>query len=134
MDSRRLLTWLLRLAGVVEILAFFAVVMPRSWMEVSHEWLGMGEMPPGPLVNFIVRQASYVYGMHGVSLLVLATDVVKFRKLIVVNGIAFLLAGPVFFWVDWTAGMQWWWTVSDPLSCAFTGAALLLLNGKRPQD
>jgi hypothetical protein len=36
MTSRRLLMWLLRLAGVCEILAFFAVVMPRSWMEVSH--------------------------------------------------------------------------------------------------
>src|SRR6185436_3692744 len=68
MDSRRLLAWLLRLAGAFEILAFFAVVMPRSWMEVSHAWLGMGVMPDGPLIMFMIRQASYTYGMHGVTL------------------------------------------------------------------
>jgi len=128
MTSARLLAWLLRLVGACEILAFLAVVMPRSWMEVSHTWLGMGVMPDGPLVMFMVRQASYTYGVHGVSLLVLASDVVRFRKLVVLNGIAFLLAGPVFFWIDWTSGMPWWWTVADPLSCAFTGAGILLLD------
>jgi hypothetical protein len=131
MDSRRLLAWLLRVTGAFEILAFIAVVMPRSWMEVSHEWLGMGVMPDAPLVMFMVRQASYVYGMHGVSLLVLASDVVKFRRLIILNGISFLLAGPVFFWIDWTSGMPWWWTLADPLSCAFTGASFLLLALRR---
>jgi hypothetical protein len=131
MDSRRLLEWFLRLAGITEIIAFFAVAMPRSWMEATHAWLGMGAMPDAPLVMFMVRQASYVYGMHGVSLLVLATDVVGFRKLIILNGISFLLAGPVFFWIDYTAGMPWWWTLADPLSCAFTGAVFLVLGGRQ---
>lgn len=128
MNSRLLLVWLLRLVGVTEILAFFAVVMPRSWMEISHTWLGMGVMPDGPLIMFMIRQASYAYGMHGVSLLVLASDVVRFRKLLVLNGISFLLAGPIFFWIDYTTGMPWWWTVVDSLGCGFTGAAILLLS------
>lgn len=59
---------LLRLAGAIEILAFIAVVMPRSWMEISHEWLGLGQMPDGPVLMFLIRQASYTYGMHGISL------------------------------------------------------------------
>jgi hypothetical protein len=134
MTSRQFLAWFLRLAGAVEIFAFIAVFMPRSWMEVSHDWLGMGEMPDGPVLMFLIRQASYVYGFHGVSLLFLASDVVKFRKLIILNGISFLLAGPVFFWIDWTAGMPWWWTLSDPLSCAFTGALLLFLTLGRPSN
>ena len=58
----------LRLAGAFEILAFIAVVMPRSWMEISHEWLGLGQMPHGPVLMFLIRQASYTYGMHGVYL------------------------------------------------------------------
>lgn len=134
MNSRRLLAWLLRLAGTFEILAFIAVVMPRSWMETTHAWLGMGEISSSPLLMFMIRQASYTYGMHGVSLLVLASDVVRFRKLILLNGIAFLLAGPIFFWIDYTSGMPWWWTLADPLSCAVTGAALLLLSGRRTQN
>jgi hypothetical protein len=128
MNSRPLLAWLLRVAGGFEILAFFAVVMPRSWMEVTHAWLGMGEMSSGPLVMFMIRQASFTYGMHGVSLWVLASDVVRFRALVILNGIAYLLAGPIFFLIDWTAGMPWWWTVADALGCGFTGAAILLLD------
>jgi hypothetical protein len=128
MNSQRLQSWLLRLAGAVEILAFVAVVMPRSWMEVSHAWLGMGEMPSGPLIMFMIRQASYTYGMHGVSLWVLASDVVRFRTLTLLNGIAYLLAAPVFFLIDFTSGMPWYWTVSDCLACGFLGAALLLLD------
>ena len=128
MTSRRLLVWFLRLAGAFEILAFFAVVMPRSWMEVSHAWLGMGEMASGPLIMFMIRQASFTYGMHGVSLFVLASDVVRFRALVILNGIAYLLAGPIFFLIDWTAAMPWWWTVADALGCAFAGAVILALS------
>jgi hypothetical protein len=128
MNLRRLQSWLLRITGSVEILAFVAVIMPRSWMEVSHAWLGMGEMASGPLIMFMIRQASYTYGMHGVSLWVVASDVVRFRTLVIFNGVAFLLAGPVFFLIDFTSGMPWWWTVGDTLGCGFFGAALLWLN------
>jgi hypothetical protein len=134
MNSRLLLAWLLRLAGVTEMLAFFAVVMPRSWMEVSHAWLGMGVMPDGPLIMFMIRQASYTYGMHGVSLLVLASDVVRFRKLVILNGIAYLLAGPLFLWIDYTAGIPWWWTVVDTAGCGFTGIAILALARSLPAE
>src|SRR5215210_5303511 len=102
MDRKRQLVWLLRLVGLSEMLAFFAVVMPRSWMEASHAWLGMGEMPRGGLLMFMIRQASYTYGMHGVSLWVLASNVARFRPLILLNGVSFLLAGLVFLAIDYS--------------------------------
>jgi len=126
----RIQAWLLRLAGAVEILAFIAVVMPRSWMEISHAWLGLGEMPGGPLIMFMIRQASYTYGMHGISLWVIASNVERFRALVILNGIAFLLAGPIFFLIDHTSGMPVWWTLGDTLACACFGAALLWLSRK----
>ena len=128
MNQRLLLVWLLRLAGTVEVFAFIAVVMPRSWMETSHAWLGMGQFGDGPLLMFMIRQGSYTYGIHGLSLWVLASDVERFRPLIVFNGVAFLVAAPVFFLIDLTSGMPLWWTVSDPMSCGLLGAALLLLS------
>lgn len=128
MDRKLMQAWLLRIAGLTEILAFIAVVMPRSWMEVSHEWLGMGPMPDGTLLMFMIRQASYAYGMHGVSLLILASDVTRFRRLIVFNGISFLLAGMVFFVIDYSVGMPWWWTIGDSASCFGIGVALLWLT------
>jgi hypothetical protein len=128
MNRKRLQAWLLRLAGAVEILAFISVVMPRSWMEISHEWLGMGAMPDGPLVMFMIRQASYAYGMHGISLWLIASDVDRFRPLVIFNGIAFLLAAPVFFLIDYTSGVPFWWTIGDTLACAFFGVGLLWLT------
>ena len=128
MSSERLQAWLLRLTGLTEILAFIAVVMPRSWMEVSHEWLGLGQMPGGPILMFMIRQASYAYGMHGLSLWLLATDVIRFRPLIIFNGISFLLAGFVFFLIDYTYGLPAWWIVVDSVGCGSFGAAVLLLN------
>ena len=120
--------FLLRLAGSVELLAFLAVVMPRSWMEIAHTWLGMGEMPSGPIIMFMIRQASYTYGMHGISLWVIASDVERFRLLIILNGIAFLIAAPVFFLIDQTSGMPFWWTLGDTFGCGSFGAALLWLS------
>ena len=84
-------------------------------------------MPGGPLTMFMIRQASYSYGMHGVSLWVLSMNVNRFRPLVKLNGIAYLLAGPVFFLIDYSSGMPTWWTISDSLGCALMGAALLLL-------
>jgi hypothetical protein len=128
MNRQRLQSWLLRLAGAVEILAFLAVVMPRWQMEAAHGWLGLGQMAGGPLIMFMIRQASYTYGMHGISLWVLASDVERFRPLVILNGIAYLLAAPVFFIIDYTSGMPLWWTLGDTYGCASFGVALLLLT------
>lgn len=127
MNQQHLLSWLLRLVGTIELLAFVAVVMPRSWMEVSHAWLGLGEMTGGAVTMFMIRQASYTYGMHGISLWILASDVQRFRPLVILNGISFLLAAPVFFLIDYTSGLPLWWTLADAFGCGFFGAALLKL-------
>jgi len=128
MDSERLQAWLLRVAGATEVLAFVSVVMPRSGMEASHAWLGLGEMPGGPVLMLMIRQASYAYGMHGVTLWVLAADVRRFRPLVLLNGVSFLLAAPVFFLIHYTTGMPGWWAAMDTLGCGFFGAALLWLD------
>ena len=125
MNRQRLLPRLLRVAGAFEILAFVAVIMPRSWMEVSHAALGLGEMARGPLLLFMIRQASYVYGMHGISLWVIASDVDRFRPLVLLNGISFVLAGLVFFLIDHFEGMPLWWALADAAGCGCFGALVL---------
>jgi hypothetical protein len=66
--------------------------------------------------------------MHGVSLWVLAADVKRFRPLVWLNGVAYLLAGPVFFIIDHTSGLPLWWGIADSAGCGLFGAALLWLN------
>lgn len=131
MNKQQLLKLLLRVAAIFEMLAFIAVVMPRSWMEVSHEWLGMGQMPDGPLIMFLIRQASYTYGAHGILMWALSLDVDRFRPIIILTGITFLVAAPVFFLIDYTYRMPLWWTLSDPIACGFLGAAILWLTPER---
>ena len=128
MNKKQLQAWLLRIAGTFELLAFFAVIMPRTWMEVAHAWLGLGQMPDGPIIMFMIRQASYTYGMHGVALWVISLNVDRFRLLVVLNGIAYLVAGPVFFLIDYSAGMPLWWTIGDTFGCGLLGAVLLWLS------
>ncbi len=127
MDRQKLLVSLLRVAGSVELLAFIAMVMPRAWMETAHTGLGLGEMPGGPIIMFMIRQSSYVYGMHGVAMWILAGNLERFRPLVIFNGVGFLLAAPVYFIIDYVSGMPWWWTLVDALACGLFGAAVLWL-------
>ncbi len=107
--------------------------LPREWMERSHEGLGMGTMPSGVVVDFMIRQASFFYGMHGVLLWCLARDVVRFQPIVRLIGWTYLLFGPVFLWIDWTTGTPFWWTVCDPLATCLFGAWLLYNDSRLSQ-
>lgn len=91
--------------GSVELAAFVAVAMPRQWMEAGHAWLGLGEIPEGAFGNFIIRPASFTYGLHGVLMWLLSWDVVRFHSLVVFTGISYVVAAPVFLMIDMTSGM-----------------------------
>ena len=39
------------LLGIGSLFALVPVVMPWSWMAATHRWLGLGEMPTGPVVG-----------------------------------------------------------------------------------
>jgi hypothetical protein len=72
MSPHVVLSWVLRISGTAEAGAFFAAAMPRQWMEAAHRWLGLGEMPQGAVADFIIRQASFTYGLHGLLLWLLS--------------------------------------------------------------
>jgi len=112
-DKPRLLAALLRLEGTIEVLAFVAVVMPHAWMAATHRWLGMGELSTFPLLDYMIRSVSLLYGLHGVLLLLLATDVVRFRLLIIYTAASYLLAAVAFTAIDLMNSMPWWWSVSE---------------------
>jgi hypothetical protein len=116
---------LLRLGGLVEMLAFASAVIPRSWMAAAHEWLGMGPFPDAAVVVFMIRQSSFFYGVHGLLLWFLASDVERFQPVVRFVGWAFLSFAPAFFLIDWSSGVPLWWTICDPLACGLFGGAIL---------
>src|SRR5215468_5372863 len=77
--SDRALVLLLRIVGVGALFALVAVFMPVSWMAAAHRWLGLGEMPTGPVVEYLARSLSAFYALVGALCLVLTTDLERYR-------------------------------------------------------
>src|SRR6516165_7659532 len=103
---------LLRIVGVGALFALIAVFMPSSWMAATHRWLGLGEMPTGPVVEYLARSLSAFYAVMGALCLALATDLERYRPLVRFLGLAFALMSVVLLGVDVAAGMPSWSSAS----------------------
>jgi hypothetical protein len=101
------------LGGIPGLLALVPVFMPFSWMVDTHRWLGLGEMPTGPIVEYLARSLSAFYALVGALCLVMASDLDRYRPLVRFFGVCLALLGIVFTGVDLAAGMPWWWTVIE---------------------
>jgi hypothetical protein len=103
----------LRCLGVGSLFALFAVFMPSSWMASAHRWLGLEEMPTGPVVEYLARSVSAFYALFGALCLVVASDLERYRPLVRFLGMAFALMSVVLIGVDLAAGLPWWWSASE---------------------
>jgi hypothetical protein len=117
----------LRTLGVGSLFALVPVFMPFSWMATAHHWLGLGEMPAAPVVEYLARSASALYALFGALFLMVASDLDRYRPLVQFLGVAFTLLVPVFLFIDLAAGMPWWWTASEGPGSIVVGAVLFLL-------
>jgi hypothetical protein len=118
---------LLRIVGVTTLFALVGVLMPKSWMASTHQWLGLGELPDVPIVQNLARSTSAFYAIFGAVCFVMATDLGRYRPLVRFLGVVVALFGVVLIVIDLTAGMPWWWTVSEGLSTIMFGALMFLL-------
>jgi len=101
---------LLRIFGCTALLAIYAVVQPHSWMAATHEWLGLGALPEGPIVSYLARSLSAFYALLGGTLLLFSTDVRRYRPALVYVSTAIFLLGIALFFIDWNAGLPPSWT------------------------
>ena len=125
--SDRALVLLLRIVGVGALFALVAVFMPVSWMAATHRWLGLGEMPTAPVVEYLARSLSAFYALLGALCLVMASDPERYRPVVRFLGVAFALMSLVLLGVDLAAGMPWWWTASEGPGGIVFGAMLFYL-------
>lgn len=128
----KLLQALLRLGGVVTICGFFAILLPEEWMAASHAWLGLGEFPRAPIVDYLTRSVAALYGFHGVLLLTVARDPIALRP--IVSYVAFMNVafGAIMLGIDLHAGMPLLWTLGEGPPIAAMGVAIGLLNSSIP--
>ena len=119
---------LLQAFGAVTAMALVPFVMPRSWMVEVHEWLGMGLLPDKPVVEYLARTTSALYGFLGVLYLVLATDVRRYARIITFSAAATLILSSVNTALSLRAGMPAWWMWSDAAACWLFGLGILFLQ------
>jgi hypothetical protein len=119
---------LLRLAGAVMVLAFFAVVLPVDWMAATHRWLGLGEFPRAPIVDYLARSIAVLYGFHGVLVLIVSRDPVKYRTIVWYLAVMDILGGAIILAIDIHAGLPAMWTLLEGPPVTAFGIVIGLLN------
>jgi hypothetical protein len=115
--EERAIVFLLRLGGVLTCLAFPAALLPVEWMASIHETLGLGPFPRAPIVEYMARSLSLLYGFHGVFLLLVSADPRRYRTFVLFTGWMDVVGGCALTAVDLHAGMPllWWLTEGPPL-------------------
>jgi hypothetical protein len=125
--DERTVVALLRLGGVLTCCAFPAALLPAEWMAAVHAALGMGPLPRAPIVDYLARSLSLLYGFHGVFLLLVSTDVRRYRALVVLAAWMDVVGGVALFAIDVRAGMPPWWTWGEGPPLLAFGLVLLWL-------
>jgi hypothetical protein len=127
--AERALGTLLRVTAAVMATAIVPAVMPLSWMDAVHRWLGMGPLPRGPVVEYLARSLSAFYAFHGALLWIFAGDVRRYRPAIRFSFGAALLFGAGLLVVGARAGLPLHWILGEgPFVMALSLAALVLLS------
>lgn len=127
------LVFLLRAGGVMLLLAFGAVVMPTDTMAAIHRWLGLGELPRAPIVEYLTRSISAFYGFHGGLLLMVTGDPTRYRPIVVYLGWMNVVFGVLLTAIDTAAGLPAWWSLVEGPSVVALGIALLVLVRRVPR-
>ena len=115
------LVFLLRCGAVLTGSAFLALFLPVEWMASTHRWLGLGEFPRAPIVDYLARSVAAFYGFHVVLLFVISTDVVRFRPLVWYVAVMNVLFGVTLLAIDVHAGLPAYWI-------AFEGPPVIVIG------
>src|SRR6476646_5130413 len=125
---RRLLIVMLRLGGCFTVIAFLAILLPVDWMAATHRWLGLGEFPRAPIVDYLTRSVAAMYGFHGVILLVISRDPIRHLDLVRALGVMNIVFGTLLLFIDLHAGLPLHWTLTEGPPVVGFGVAMLYLS------
>lgn len=132
--QERLFKLVLRIIGSAALLALFAVVMPYSWMNAIHEWLGMGVLPSEPIVGYLARSTSAFYALLGGLMWVVSFDLQRYRTVLIYIGAGIIFFGAALFVIDMLEGMPLWWSIGEGSFNVAFGVVIFVLArrlGKR---
>jgi hypothetical protein len=127
-DRTMYLQLLLRAGGCLLVTAFSTILLPVEWMAATHEWLGMGEFPRRPVVDYLARSAAGLYGYHGILLFIVARDPQKYRTIVRYLAVMNITFGVMLMGIDLHAGLPAWWTLAEGPSLVILGILIHVLS------
>lgn len=101
------------------------MIFPRLVLEKFHWLLGLGKLPDSILLRYLGAGGAFVYGVQGLLLWMIASDVAKYRALVLFAAWTYIVASPVFWFIGARTGMPGWWAAIDTISCLAAGSLLL---------
>jgi hypothetical protein len=119
---------LLRVAGSVLLIAFLAMCLPVEWIASTHRWLGLGEFPRAPVVVYLARSVAALYGFHGVLVLLVSSDPLRYRNVVWYLAAMNVLFGMMILLIDIDAGMPLTWTLFEGPPVVAFGLLIAALN------
>lgn len=122
LQATQRLVWWLRIIGTVDLLAFAALVQPAACLQQAHHGLGMGTFPDAIVAVYLVRTASMLYGLCGLLLLFLSSDVRRYLPVIQFIAICGMAAGVVLVAIGFSAGLPTWWILLEGPGCSLIWA------------
>jgi hypothetical protein len=134
MNRIRLLVLLLRIGGAVTCTAFLAMFLPVEWMAAAHQWLGLGEFPRAPVVDYLARSIAALYGFHGILLFIVARDPGRHRSIVQYVGMMNIVFGLLMIGIDVNAGMPAHWTLTEGPPIIIFGVIVLYLTRSLPES
>jgi hypothetical protein len=115
------------MANALRVLAIFVIVngvsilLPWAWIDSVLIWCGLGHMPDAAVLHYLLRGAGYFAMTFGVLIWVIASDVVRYRPIVITIITIFLIGAPVFYLIDAFAGLPRWWCILDFTICLLAG-------------
>lgn len=128
--TEKILRFFLIASGATCVCALVFMVMPLSCMKAAHRLLGMGEMPVGPVVEYLARSVCALYAMLGGVMILSGLKLRPYRALVLYLGAVWIVFGAAAGVIDHAAGMPLFWTLGESLVTVAMGAVMFLLGLK----
>lgn len=125
----KVLVLLLRLDGIIMLVALFPSMMPLAWMKDIHRFLGMGELPDGPIIGYLTRSLAVMYAMHGAVLFFVSLDVRRFLPVVKFVAVLTILLGLWLITLDIMVGMPVFWIAAEGPSLFLLYCVVFWLTG-----
>jgi hypothetical protein len=116
------------IANALRVLAVFVflnglsiLLPPETWIDSGLVWSGLGHMPNMVLFLYLLRGAGFVLVSFGVLIWVIASNVVRYKPVVITIIAIFLVGVPVSYLIDSIVGLPRWWCIMDSAICLLGG-------------